>query len=367
MNLYELANTSMMHGVPPSQIVAVIKESVSAQKHEQKLSTLERSLREYPLALSALNFAKLYHTGMRKDGVTPEFDHQVSIVRFILKLAPYLMHPDETLAVGFLHDVSEDYSIPFTEIAKKFNTKISRGVNLVTKKFDGVSRREDKLFQLMAQHPVASIVKGVDRIHNQSTMEPFTNTKKGEYLDFTDGNIIPMLLEAKNNFPTQSDAYDMILRVLGYQEKTYRADESTLTYDEYVESDTDDAWLEGNSAVPDNIIAVVSTVLHNGGWQIAKNATPEFDYDYWILDITRLKLNNDEKYVKNGNWVTFGYETTAGNFGIRVGLDGGAVQLKKGGLMHYTVSSEDSGKTVTATHPKTKPNRKPMRQTLWYD
>lgn len=192
------------------------------QKHMDKKSRLEKYLesKDYPLSVKALHFAAEYHTGTRKDGVTPEFDHQVSIVRFITKL-PDLIYPDATCAVGFLHDVSEDYSIPFSEISKQFDTNVGRAVNLVTKKFDGVMRKEDKLFQVMAKHPIASVVKGVDRVHNQSTMKPFDQDKKNSYLKFSDDMIIPMLLEAQKNFPEQSRSYDMILRVLGYQKKKH--------------------------------------------------------------------------------------------------------------------------------------------------
>lgn len=191
-------------------------------KHDLKKSKIQIMLGDrYPVASSALKFAENFHTGMRKDQVTPEFDHQVSIVRFMLKLVPHLIHPDETLAVGFLHDVSEDYKVPFGDLSARFGQRVGRGVNLVTKKFDQVHRREDKLFQLMARDPIASIAKGCDRVHNQSTMAPFGPVKKNSYLDFTDDMIIPMLLDAQKNFPTQSQAYDMILRVLGYQKKSH--------------------------------------------------------------------------------------------------------------------------------------------------
>jgi len=191
-------------------------------KHDMKRNKIQIMLGDrFPLAQAALEYAQVFHSGLRKDGVTPEFDHQVSIVRFMLKLVPHLKHPDETLAVGFLHDVSEDYKVPFGDLSAKFGQRVGRGVNLVTKKFDKVHRREDKLFQLMARDPIASIAKGCDRVHNQSTMKPFTPSKKNSYLDFTDDMIIPMLLEAQKNFPQQSPAYDMILRVLGYQKKSH--------------------------------------------------------------------------------------------------------------------------------------------------
>lgn len=175
----------------------------------------------FPLAARAFEMAREYHTGLRKDGTTPEFDHQLSIARFVLKLTPHLLYPDHTLAVVMLHDVPEDYTVPLMQIYRTFGTRIGQGVNLVTKKWGDVHRPEDRLFQLMARDPIASIAKGGDRIHNQSTMAPFSQAKKNSYLGFTDDMIIPMLLEAKKNFPAQGQAYDKMLRVLGYQKNTH--------------------------------------------------------------------------------------------------------------------------------------------------
>lgn len=47
------------------------------QDHAEKLRVLKQQLvgAKYHRALKAMNFARQYHKGIRKDGVTPEFDH----------------------------------------------------------------------------------------------------------------------------------------------------------------------------------------------------------------------------------------------------------------------------------------------------
>lgn len=55
-------------------------------------------------ALIALEFAKKRHVGTRKDGVTPEFDHQISIALFALTL-PSIQYQEELIATIMLHDV----------------------------------------------------------------------------------------------------------------------------------------------------------------------------------------------------------------------------------------------------------------------
>lgn len=52
--------------------------------------------------------AEKYHSGLRKDKVTPIFQHQISIALYLSTLHPTLMHPAEVYIVTFLHDTYED-------------------------------------------------------------------------------------------------------------------------------------------------------------------------------------------------------------------------------------------------------------------
>ena len=42
--------------------------------------------KSYYKALNAMSFATLYHTGVRKDNITPEFHHQISIASYLRTL-----------------------------------------------------------------------------------------------------------------------------------------------------------------------------------------------------------------------------------------------------------------------------------------
>src|SRR3990170_8235289 len=90
-------------------------------KFQKKLLTLRNQLigARFHHALAALEFAMKYHTGTRKDGVTPEFQHQVEIALYALTL-PDLMHREEVIATILLHDVREDYGVADAEIASLF-------------------------------------------------------------------------------------------------------------------------------------------------------------------------------------------------------------------------------------------------------
>jgi (p)ppGpp synthase/HD superfamily hydrolase len=202
-----------------------LEEYVSPEKHMFKRTTLYKQLETNNMknSLLALDLAGRHHTGIRKDGVTHELDHQISIARFLLKLTSNMMYPDETIAVALLHDLSEDYNIPYSDIKNYFGGRISRAVVLLTKEYMGQKRPPETYFNHITQDPIASIVKGGDRIHNQATMQSFKPSKKAEYTGETNDWIIPMLLQAKENFPQQSSIYDKMLKILGWQIKIHSA------------------------------------------------------------------------------------------------------------------------------------------------
>lgn len=99
-----------------------------------------------------------------------------------------------------------------------FGDLVAQATRKVTKTWRGKSFDEDTLFEAMADCPVASVVKGGDRIHNlQSMVGVFTLEKKRSYLEETERQILPMLKRAERNFPEQEPAYKNIRTVLKMQ------------------------------------------------------------------------------------------------------------------------------------------------------
>lgn len=163
----------------------------------------------YHRAATALEFAESYHVGVRKDGVTPEFAHQIQIASHVRTLLATMRHPEEALCVALLHDVREDYDVADDTIRHHFGDVVADGVDAMTKTFRGVRRDDPTLFARMAECPVASVVKPADRIHNQSTMVGvFTPQKMADYVAETNDLFLPMLKAAKRNFPDQEPVYE---------------------------------------------------------------------------------------------------------------------------------------------------------------
>ena len=180
--------------------------------------------RGYTTALAAMEFARQHHTGVRKDGCTPEFQHQTEIALHASVL-PGLMFPEETIATAFLHDTVEDTPVSRHEISHRFGEMISGATWRMTKIDEAGDKRDPKmLFEDMATCPIASLSKGLDRAHNQRTMGGvFAPGKMISYVEETEEYILPMLKKARVNFPQQYAAYQLIKNTLTTQVRIVRS------------------------------------------------------------------------------------------------------------------------------------------------
>lgn len=192
---------------------------MSLEKHEKMKIAMRYFLigRKYFLALDAMEFASGIHVGMRKDGKTPEFTHQINIAHYIRTL-PDLIYPEETLASIFLHDTPEDYNYSFAELENRFGRRVTHAVKLLTKVYRGERIPDEEYFKQMVECPIASIGKGSDRIHNFQTMVGvFTVDKQQEYMEECEKFILPMMKKARKLHHAQEAAYQNIKHVLTSQ------------------------------------------------------------------------------------------------------------------------------------------------------
>jgi len=185
--------------------------------HDKRTTHLRGYLlgKGYYQAAEAMDFASGFHTGTRKDGFTPEFAHQIYIVSYLTTLLPHLRHPEETLTVGFLHDVCEDYPVSYEEVDTLFGRLVGDAVRSLTKEYQGVRRDPAEVISAQSASPISSLVKGADRVNNQQTMTGvFSQAKILSYLEETRTQIVPMLKVARRRFPDQDLAYQNVKTVL---------------------------------------------------------------------------------------------------------------------------------------------------------
>ena len=139
--------------------------------------------KEYYKALQAMEWAFRHHKGTRKDGVTPEISHQLSVVYYLRTLYGNLSAPEDTFCVAFLHDISEDYDVSIRSISEHFGESVAAPVRLIDR-FYGSSKdskfkkTHDSYYEELSKNCIASIVKAADRIHNVQTMVGVFNKEK---------------------------------------------------------------------------------------------------------------------------------------------------------------------------------------------
>jgi len=181
--------------------------------------------KNYTVAHTSMEFAMQYHTGLRKDGITPEFQHQVSQANFARTLDKVLMFPQESLATVFLHDVVEDCPVTLKDVERMLVDEaratdkqiglILTGVEKMTNQVDGVKKPLESYYGEMSDDPISSIGKGFDRIHNHQSMGGvFTMDKQSLYIGETEQYIIPMLKRARKRWVEQEAAYQNVKHVL---------------------------------------------------------------------------------------------------------------------------------------------------------
>lgn len=176
----------------------------------------------YHKALEALEFASRYHRGTRKDGITPELDHQVSIALFARTLAIPDVEMEDLITVILLHDVREDYSDPkdvpdglppVTEamMRERFGAGVAHDVELLSKVTHGLKKDAGLYFSALRDSWRACLVKLLDRLHNLSTMQgAFTPPKQVEYAQEARRDILPLAKHARRAYSRFEPAFENV-------------------------------------------------------------------------------------------------------------------------------------------------------------
>lgn len=180
------------------------------------LKGLALSDNRYYDVLRALEFfSKLHGKEIRKDGVTLGFYHQLSILAFARTQHRNLSDPASVYIAILGHDAIEDYPDQFHSISATVSIPDLQNMMILDK---NRSVSYDEYFDKIANSEVCSFVKGVDRIHNFSTMAGVFSIEKQEaYAQEGREYFIPMLKTARRGFPNQEPVYELLKSVMMMQ------------------------------------------------------------------------------------------------------------------------------------------------------
>lgn len=193
---------------------------MSLDTHEKARIALRNWMngRRFYDASAAMAEAEPYHPGLRKDGKTPEFAHQIAIANHLRTLSLSDEDMRVLLIATFFHDTPEDKGLPVQVIVNTYGERPGKVVHLMTKKFRGVVVPPDVYFAELATDPLAAIGKGGDRSHNLSTMlAAFSRSKQGSYCDETEARHLPMMKLAARRFPAYEAPLENLRQTLKLQ------------------------------------------------------------------------------------------------------------------------------------------------------
>lgn len=146
-------------------------------------------------SLEALEVAAEIHDGLRKDGVTPEFQHQLEICEILMPFSEKMDRhmSDRLFFAAICHDIMEDY--PPSEYR---HLKLNKDCYLLDK-----SGKETFNYYIdMSDSAVASMVKAADRVHNIESMAGvFSPEKITAYIAETKKYVLPMMKRARRQHP----------------------------------------------------------------------------------------------------------------------------------------------------------------------
>jgi (p)ppGpp synthase/HD superfamily hydrolase len=188
-----------------------------------KLTGLAMIEPKYYQCVRALELGSEIHVKLRKDGVTPEFYHQLNMLSYSLTFHNSLIDPAKVYTCILLHDAYEDYPEWIERLEKEFPEDmiyIKRISKIIFHKNpDGTytSIKKDKKAYMaeMANCHVTSIAKGIDRIHNLSTMKGVFKLKKQiSYYKEAREHFLPMLKAGRRRFLEQETVYEALKSVM---------------------------------------------------------------------------------------------------------------------------------------------------------
>lgn len=183
--------------------------------------------RRYYTALRAMALGLQYHTGTRKDGVTPEFEHQVSQALYIQTVSENTPYEEHFIILALLHDLMEDYPVLPNEVRLALsNDSVSKeaveamvtDLKALNKAPGGLKLTTEEYYENLSEHPLSAIEKGADRMHNlSSAYGVLSNDKVRQYLEETVMYVLPLLKKIRRTYPEHTAMCENLKRVLSLQ------------------------------------------------------------------------------------------------------------------------------------------------------
>jgi GTP diphosphokinase / guanosine-3',5'-bis(diphosphate) 3'-diphosphatase len=151
-----------------------------------------------PLSIATTIALRAHRGQTRRDG-TAFIEHPLAVARILMRASTHL--PSEALAVAILHDVLEDTSVTYDDLAERVGHTIAIGVLALTRpprlheEPDGVHEQRylAQIARASILQPYLLLIKMADRIHNLETAISLAPDRREELRKTTEEYHIPFL------------------------------------------------------------------------------------------------------------------------------------------------------------------------------
>jgi len=178
-----------------------LHDRLFSEEHMHTFVKATATARGFHQTVRALACAAEKHEGQYRKGAdrVPYINHPLTMACHALAMNL----DDDVVAACLLHDVCEDCGVLPEELPA--SASVQTAVRLLSfSRHPGESKAEAKArsFAAIAEHPVASVVKVIDRCSNLTTMAAgFTRAKMIEYIDETETHVLPLIETIKDSWP----------------------------------------------------------------------------------------------------------------------------------------------------------------------
>lgn len=185
--------------------------------------------KEWYRLVRVIEVANAVHSHTRKDGVTPEFQHQLEIASYLMTLG---IASESLLIVAILHDLAEDYPDEWEVYSNEFSTLLLQTELVAIKNLNkNLFKTHSHYYSNMSNYLLSALVKGGDRINNVQTMRgAFSVEKMKSYIAESETDVLPMLKTARRQYPEHTLAFLNIETMLKNQIQIYK----TFLYSETI-------------------------------------------------------------------------------------------------------------------------------------
>lgn len=165
--------------------------------------------------IDALEYAEQMMLAMDKCGMKSSYLQPVEVALYVRTLYRSLRHPAETIMTALLSGVSVDHSsVTYDLMVERFGVVVVNACAAMNMKSSDGAKAEGDYAAGLEENPVASIVRGAQRVYEIQASTFFPLKKQVEFTTASTNFYLPMISRSRRAHPDQEAAYENMKLVI---------------------------------------------------------------------------------------------------------------------------------------------------------